>query len=242
MFCPVCKSEYRDGFTKCSDCGVDLLAGFPGGSISTDSEELEIFWAGQDAGTQDEICERLAAQNIFYDKDAVESKLMPAFRQSIYRIQIRKRDHDAALQAIQDVSLIESELRKSPGFILDRNSDLLNKIGSQYRVRGGKVLSPEQASSGESPGEASDSDESDGSQEAIPDDVLENFDPNEATSEVWSGDDNDLAQTFKVCLREVGIGCAVDTVGGRLRVFVLPSAQSRAKEIIREIVEQTPPE
>lgn len=242
MFCPVCKSEYRDGFTKCSDCGVDLLAGFPDGSISTDSEELEILWAGQDAGTQDEICERLATKNIFYNNDAVESKLMPAFRQSIYRIQIRKRDHDAALQAIQDVSSIDSEVRKSPGFILDRNSDLLNKIGFQNRVRRGEGLSSERSSARESPAEAPDSDESDRSQEAAPDDVLENFDPNEATYEVWSGDDNDLAQTFEDCFREVGIGCAVATVGGRLRVFVLPSAQSRANEIIREIVEQTPPE
>ncbi len=25
MFCPVCKSEYRDGFTKCTDCGVNLV-------------------------------------------------------------------------------------------------------------------------------------------------------------------------------------------------------------------------
>jgi len=26
MFCPKCKSEYRDGFYKCADCGVDLVA------------------------------------------------------------------------------------------------------------------------------------------------------------------------------------------------------------------------
>ena len=25
MFCPRCKSEYRDGFARCSDCGVDLV-------------------------------------------------------------------------------------------------------------------------------------------------------------------------------------------------------------------------
>jgi hypothetical protein len=29
MFCPKCKSEYRDGFYKCADCGVDLVAEKP---------------------------------------------------------------------------------------------------------------------------------------------------------------------------------------------------------------------
>jgi hypothetical protein len=26
MFCPKCKTEYRDGFYKCADCGADLVA------------------------------------------------------------------------------------------------------------------------------------------------------------------------------------------------------------------------
>ncbi len=29
MFCPRCKSEYREGFFQCTDCGVDLVAGQP---------------------------------------------------------------------------------------------------------------------------------------------------------------------------------------------------------------------
>ncbi|MGD0777523.1 MAG: DUF2007 domain-containing protein [Candidatus Solibacter sp.] len=29
MYCPQCRSEYRDGFTECSDCHVPLLAGAP---------------------------------------------------------------------------------------------------------------------------------------------------------------------------------------------------------------------
>jgi hypothetical protein len=29
MFCPKCKSEYRDGFYKCADCGADLVAERP---------------------------------------------------------------------------------------------------------------------------------------------------------------------------------------------------------------------
>ncbi len=29
MFCPICRVEYRQGFNKCSDCGVELVAELP---------------------------------------------------------------------------------------------------------------------------------------------------------------------------------------------------------------------
>jgi len=29
MFCPSCGDEYREGFTRCDDCGVDLVEALP---------------------------------------------------------------------------------------------------------------------------------------------------------------------------------------------------------------------
>lgn len=32
MFCPLCKAEYREGFTRCNDCDVDLVASLTTGA------------------------------------------------------------------------------------------------------------------------------------------------------------------------------------------------------------------
>jgi hypothetical protein len=32
MFCPNCRAEYRQGFTKCAECGIDLVDGKPPGT------------------------------------------------------------------------------------------------------------------------------------------------------------------------------------------------------------------
>jgi hypothetical protein len=69
-----------------------------------------------------------------------------------------------------------------------------------------------------------------------------NFYPEDATAEVWSGDEPGMAEILEDCLRENGIGCAVDHTGVKSRILVLPNAEVRAREIIREVIEATPPE
>jgi len=39
MFCPTCKSEYREGFYKCADCGADLVSELP----QEPEEEINYF-------------------------------------------------------------------------------------------------------------------------------------------------------------------------------------------------------
>jgi hypothetical protein len=45
MFCPKCKSEYREGFYKCADCGADLVDQLPQRAAynSGDEEFVEVF-------------------------------------------------------------------------------------------------------------------------------------------------------------------------------------------------------
>jgi hypothetical protein len=40
MFCPNCRAEYRPGFTRCSDCGVDLVREAPTVPLQSESPDF----------------------------------------------------------------------------------------------------------------------------------------------------------------------------------------------------------
>src|SRR6478609_6300772 len=45
MFCPKCKAEYRVGFTRCSDCHIDLVDHLPVGKPATAPQDYRRFAA-----------------------------------------------------------------------------------------------------------------------------------------------------------------------------------------------------
>src|SRR5215467_4350866 len=45
MFCPQCKAEYRVGFTRCSDCNVELVEHLPVEKPPTPTEDYRRFEA-----------------------------------------------------------------------------------------------------------------------------------------------------------------------------------------------------
>lgn len=47
MICPACKSEYRDGFTHCNDCDVDMVDHLPAKAADTSAttDDLVIVFA-----------------------------------------------------------------------------------------------------------------------------------------------------------------------------------------------------
>jgi len=74
MYCPKCKAEYRPGFTRCSDCDVDLVEALsPGESASQLTEgslgTIKRVWSGKNEERCVTLCERLKAAGIPFKVD-----------------------------------------------------------------------------------------------------------------------------------------------------------------------------
>jgi hypothetical protein len=51
MFCPLCKAEYRDGFSRCNDCETNLVAS----KSEAESTAVKVIYRGPDLRRFDEI-------------------------------------------------------------------------------------------------------------------------------------------------------------------------------------------
>src|ERR1700722_2419519 len=102
MFCPECKAEYRAGFTRCSDCGAELVeqldarASAGASASAADPNVAEVLWTGVDARVRGEVV-RLR-----------EVGMLPGMTQNVYGILVQARDRDAARNALQAPGLREA--------------------------------------------------------------------------------------------------------------------------------------
>ena len=68
------------------------------------------------------------------------------------------------------------------------------------------------------------------------------WNPEEATVQVWSGKESYPGEIIEMALRENQIHARFEKAEGRNAIFVVPQDEIRAREIVREIVEGAPPE
>ena len=61
MFCPVCKTEYREGFKTCSDCLVELVDELP---LSDSPKSFSVLWSGESTVFQDSLLQELELAKI----------------------------------------------------------------------------------------------------------------------------------------------------------------------------------
>jgi hypothetical protein len=246
MFCPQCKTEYRPGFTKCADCGVDLVSSLPGNRAAADSdlitnaEGLELLWSGLNKSLSSAIDGALEEAHIFHKVTDRALKFLATSPDNVIFIWIDPKDRSAASNVLENV-LETPEISGRTDIEMESDAQQVNPFGFGRRVYNRVPDEEREEITDETNGqeelpEARDSDE------PVPDDIADDPDPDDATAEVWAGEDADMADFIANSLRGVGVGCVIDDASGKHRVMVLPAAEKRAGEVVHEIVDDSPPQ
>ena len=207
MFCPKCKSEYREGFTRCTDCDVELVSQLNSTSAApqVEYESAVLLWRGGDPATYAALIGTLREARIpFFDSlshnpDVATSSPFPS-------------PFDAAASF---------EVRVRPGD-LKRAEHILDALLDQE---------PEDLDIAAAEGP-------DVAEHDLPDD----WDPVEATVEVWTGHDVSLARFLADIFRENAIPYRESIeLPATLHLLVRPPDAPMARELLREIISGTPP-
>jgi hypothetical protein len=236
MICPECMAEYREGFTVCADCDVPLVAQLPALSLRSSSnrpsgsaepassertpDDLEEdpfceFWQGDDSSIHAELCTVLSEAGIPYKTVRREQLLFRLSAKSALKIGVPFSLYQKAEVAVQQA------------------------FGTGEEGASGIPLLA--APSAENEDVSGEDDPSAQVTRASADFDPSTFFPDDATAEIWVGDDAYTAEFLVAALRANEIHCRWDEDGNRQKLFVLPNDQVRAREIVREVVEASPP-
>jgi hypothetical protein len=210
MYCPECKAEYRQGFTRCTDCDVDLVDTLLQEPERT-SEVNRIIWMGDNQETCVALCLRLKDAGIRYQ--ATEGMKSRSARMTvIYELKVPVEDEKRA-----------KELLELPETVVEESSELTDEDEDQALMEWPQ------------------------SEESTPGTVrkgsyyLGPWYPEDATVEVFTETPTFRSDLIEMSLKENEIRARIEMPeDGLKRVFVLPEDESAAREIIREIVEDTP--
>jgi hypothetical protein len=98
MICPECEEEYRQGFTRCADCDVELVPMLPGAMVAqakdqpepgqTEEDPFCAFWKGEDPRVFAELCGVLVEAGIPYRSLESQDHLFNVTRFPVYRVAV----------------------------------------------------------------------------------------------------------------------------------------------------------
>src|SRR6266446_535882 len=216
MICPVCKAEYRQGFARCADCDVELVELLP---VTGDFDEATSHWALSSA---DQPLEKVWSGD---DQQSCVSICVRLRDADIpYRVSEQNRQDLRAREQYFVICASPSDVQMATGIANEGGFDFDDSEEDQaiMELPARDDLPVEEVRGDWNP---------------------KNWYPEDATSEVWSGNPKEKGFAVEMSLKENRINYRVAMESDELRrVFVMPEDDARAREIVREIAEGTPPE
>jgi hypothetical protein len=212
MICPDCKCEYRAGVTQCADCGVPLVDALDAPAAPLPGDgSVFTIWDGNDPRDFALVKEALDKAGIPFMGPVPTGYFILPSTRPKLEVAVSLVDRERAEKAMLELE----ELSDDPDELTPEEHEAL-ALPESDSVDYGETAS-------------------------VPVDVSEDWDDDAPVSEVWNGDVEDFASTLVACLRENGIPSHKLTENGRWRLVVRPEREARAKEIVREVVEASPP-
>lgn len=244
MFCPVCKYEFRRGFTHCNTCDVDLVETLPpeeevDHSAPETHEQMDhpmLLWSGASGGIFSALTTALDDAQIPYNKEELDARLVFTSQHADLEVWVPVANLPQAKPILDAV--------------------LANPLNADAAASSANDAAVDDDSADVLPDESDEG----------PDDlrheyVARELHPEDATAEVWTGDNETLADVLKSCLAEIGVNCYVrtpyseeeldpathtnkplDKPAAPFAVRVLPEDEGVARQIVREVTDGTPPQ
>jgi len=212
MICPSCKCEYRTGVTQCSDCSVPLVDALEAPAAPPPGDGgIVSIWYGDDPGEFAQVKEALDKAGIPFMGPVPTGYFILPSTRPKMQVAVSRADREKAEKVMLE---------------LEPKDDNPDELAPEDREA---LALPES--------ESVDQDEA----AIVPSNFPEDWDDDAAVSQVWNGDEEDFANTLVACLRENGIASRKLSEVPRWRLVVRPEQEARAKEIVREVVEASPP-
>ena len=108
MFCPECRTEYREGFTVCSDCGTSLVPELlpePRTEIPSEGADFEEVLGFMDEGV-------VAIVKSLLDEEGIDYYVQGEFKVSgdpNRKLMVRKDQAERAREILEDLESDEEE-------------------------------------------------------------------------------------------------------------------------------------
>lgn len=240
MFCPQCGVEYRPGFTRCTDCDVDLVHDLPlartesfearrdPSSGENEEDPFCSFWRGDDSRLQAELCSVLDEAGIPHKTIRRQDHLFNLNNYPAFQIGVPFSLFEKAEAAVRDAYGMDGSNADAvqslsfPALMPERSRAIRKLPESLTPSEEENIPGPPQAG-----GEFDDDAE---------------FNLEGVGIEIWSGVDRPLTDMLIASLRENKI--PVRREGSREKESLLVRSQDalQAREIVREVVEGVPPE